>query len=208
MNIIHGECLEKMKEMESNSVDSIVTDPPYGLSFMGKKWDYDVPKVEIWKEANTYTTSMAIKKTIELKTLKSLLSQNTLINTGSLSKIQPNCAPITMARKPLEEKTIAKNVLKYGTGGINIDGCRVETGKIDQYDLERRKVSKSLGKETNVNIVSRNKYLKHGVQSTGRFPANLIWSCNEDEYVIKSSVSEKDILNIKTYYENKKPQVL
>ena len=36
--------------MEDNSVDSIVTDPPYGLSFMGRKWDYDVPSVDIWTE--------------------------------------------------------------------------------------------------------------------------------------------------------------
>jgi len=36
--------------MPDNSVDSIVTDPPYGLSFMGKKWDYDVPSVELWAE--------------------------------------------------------------------------------------------------------------------------------------------------------------
>jgi DNA modification methylase len=36
--------------MPDNSVDSIVTDPPYGLSFMGKKWDYDVPSQEIWEE--------------------------------------------------------------------------------------------------------------------------------------------------------------
>jgi site-specific DNA-methyltransferase (adenine-specific) len=41
---------EGLKQLPNNSVDSIVTDPPYGLSFMGKKWDYDVPKVEIWKE--------------------------------------------------------------------------------------------------------------------------------------------------------------
>jgi site-specific DNA-methyltransferase (adenine-specific) len=39
-----------MRAMPSNSVDSIVTDPPYGLSFMGKRWDYDVPSVEIWAE--------------------------------------------------------------------------------------------------------------------------------------------------------------
>ena len=45
-----GDCLEAMKAMPDNSVDSIVTDPPYGLSFMGKKWDYDVPSVDIWKE--------------------------------------------------------------------------------------------------------------------------------------------------------------
>jgi len=39
-----------LSTMADNSVDSIVTDPPYGLSFMGKKWDYDVPSVEIWRE--------------------------------------------------------------------------------------------------------------------------------------------------------------
>jgi DNA modification methylase len=36
--------------MADNSVDAVVTDPPYGLSFMGKQWDYDVPSVEIWAE--------------------------------------------------------------------------------------------------------------------------------------------------------------
>lgn len=45
-----GDCLETLRAMPDSSVDSIVTDPPYGLSFMGKKWDYDVPSVEIWAE--------------------------------------------------------------------------------------------------------------------------------------------------------------
>ena len=49
--ILNGDCLAKMKEMADNSVDSIVTDPPYGLAFMGKKWDYDVPSAVIWREA-------------------------------------------------------------------------------------------------------------------------------------------------------------
>jgi DNA modification methylase len=49
--ILHNsDCLEFMRTLPDNSVDSIVTDPPYGLSFMGKKWDYDVPSVEIWRE--------------------------------------------------------------------------------------------------------------------------------------------------------------
>lgn len=46
----HGDCLEVLRSMADNSVDSIVTDPPYGLSFMGKRWDYDVPSVEVWAE--------------------------------------------------------------------------------------------------------------------------------------------------------------
>lgn len=45
-----GNCLEVLKGIPDNSVDSIVTDPPYGLSFMGKKWDYDVPDQAIWEE--------------------------------------------------------------------------------------------------------------------------------------------------------------
>ena len=50
MRLLLGDCLDKLKELDDNSVDSIVTDPPYGLSFMGKKWDYDVPKKKVWKE--------------------------------------------------------------------------------------------------------------------------------------------------------------
>jgi DNA modification methylase len=50
MKLLLGDCLDKLKELDDNSVDSIVTDPPYGLSFMGKKWDYDVPSQDIWEE--------------------------------------------------------------------------------------------------------------------------------------------------------------
>ena len=50
IQLLHGDCLERLKELPDNSVDSVVTDPPYGLSFMGKKWDYDVPSVEVWAE--------------------------------------------------------------------------------------------------------------------------------------------------------------
>jgi DNA modification methylase len=39
VSIIHGDCLAAMAAMEPESVDAIVTDPPYGLEFMGKEWD-------------------------------------------------------------------------------------------------------------------------------------------------------------------------
>ena len=48
--IILGDCLEKLKELPDNFIDSIVTDPPYGYSFMGKDWDKVVVKTEVWKE--------------------------------------------------------------------------------------------------------------------------------------------------------------
>jgi site-specific DNA-methyltransferase (adenine-specific) len=45
-----GDCLEVLRTLPDCSVDAVVTDPPYGLSFMGKKWDYDVPGVAVWAE--------------------------------------------------------------------------------------------------------------------------------------------------------------
>lgn len=48
--LINGDCLLVLKDLADNSIDSIVTDPPYGLKFMSKHWDCSVPSVEIWSE--------------------------------------------------------------------------------------------------------------------------------------------------------------
>jgi site-specific DNA-methyltransferase (adenine-specific) len=51
MRLIRGDCLEIMPTLDADSIDSIVTDPPYGLSFMGKDWDHGVPGEAFWCEA-------------------------------------------------------------------------------------------------------------------------------------------------------------
>lgn len=196
-----------MRAMPSNSVDSIVTDPPYGLSFMGKKWDYDVPSAEIWAEclrvlkpgghllafAGTRTQhrmacriedagfeirdmiawvygsgfpkSHNVGKSIDREAgaqrevvgkavagSAPLKRGHVNASGGGLSvgterspeyditapateaaqqwqgwgtALKPALEPITMARKPFAS-TVAANVLAHGTGGLNIDGCRVE----------------------------------------------------------------------------------
>lgn len=48
--VIQGNNLEILRTFPGNYFDSVITDPPYGISFMGKKWDYDVPGVETWRE--------------------------------------------------------------------------------------------------------------------------------------------------------------
>jgi site-specific DNA-methyltransferase (adenine-specific) len=48
--IYTGDCLDVLRTLPADSVDAIVTDPPYGLAFMGKRWDYDVPSEAIWRE--------------------------------------------------------------------------------------------------------------------------------------------------------------
>jgi DNA modification methylase len=50
MKLFHGPCEQVLKNLPNDYLDAVVTDPPYGLAFMGKKWDYDVPSVEIWRE--------------------------------------------------------------------------------------------------------------------------------------------------------------
>lgn len=49
--ILQGDVLEVLRELPDNCFDGLLSDPPYGFSFMGKKWDYDVPSVEVWREA-------------------------------------------------------------------------------------------------------------------------------------------------------------
>lgn len=48
--LLLGNCLDELKKLDDCSIDAVVTDPPYGLNFMGKKWDYDVPSTDIWCE--------------------------------------------------------------------------------------------------------------------------------------------------------------
>lgn len=50
MRLLHGDSLEVLKTFKDNSIDSVVCDPPYGISFMGKGWDNVLPPTDIWKE--------------------------------------------------------------------------------------------------------------------------------------------------------------
>ena len=208
--IYQGNCLELMQSIDDNSIDAIVTDPPYGLSFMGKHWDYQVPGVDVWKQAirvlkpggyllsfagtrtyhrvavniedagfeirdmvewiygSGFPKSLNIGKTMDkyLKTGNASWNGTGDSSNGALgySKLQhkqdyrpedysnrhqnkdeitedkakqwegwgtalkPAHEPICMARKPLAEKSVAENCLEWGTGGINIDECRVPIG--------------------------------------------------------------------------------
>jgi site-specific DNA-methyltransferase (adenine-specific) len=50
-SIFQGDSLAVLPTFEPDSVDGILTDPPYGLGFMGKAWDHGVPSPEFWREA-------------------------------------------------------------------------------------------------------------------------------------------------------------
>jgi len=201
MKIIHSDCLVALKEMDENSIDSIVTDPPYGLSFMGKKWDYDVPSKEIWEacfrvlKPGGYLLSFAGTRTqhrmavniedagFEIRDMiawvygsgfpKSLNLKDD--NKGWGTALKPAMEPITVARKP-PEGTVAENVMKHGTGAINVDGCRVdssgeETGrnnKTGPYSSSRTWSTSKTGPSDSTG------------KGIGRWPANLIHDGGEE----------------------------
>jgi DNA modification methylase len=315
VKLMLGNNIDKLKELPDNFVDSIVTDPPYGISFMNKKWDYDVPSVEFWKEVyrvlkpgghilsfggtrtyhrmvvniedagfeirdqimwvygSGFPKSLNIGKEVDKRGGKTIgwfgewlvkwrkdnnipqskiaelfpsktggltgcvsnwelgnnLPTNEQFNlicktfnlpfnsleeverefigtkTSGIGKaftkdgwgsgkdeveitkgnsqyegwgtgLKPANEPICLARKPIEEKTITENVLKYGTGGINIDGCRVshnEPIRTMKAQEGGNKVYQQAGRREETTEL----------KEEGRFPANFIIECTCDEVI-------------------------
>ncbi len=150
VRIIHADCLDAMRDMPDASVDSIVTDPPYGLGFMGKHWDHGVPGVDFWKEmlriikpgghllafsgSRTYhRMTCAIEDAgFEIRDQIMWLYGSGFPKSHNLSgehkgwgtALKPAHEPICVARKSLID-TVAQNVQQHGTGALNIDGCRI-----------------------------------------------------------------------------------
>lgn len=234
----HGDCLEVLAAISDCSIDSIVTDPPYGLSFMGRKWDYDVPSEAIWREcfrvlkpgghllafAGTRTQhrmavriedagfeirdmiawvygsgfpkSLDVSKAIDkaagverevvgLKDNKGRVKADgwgmsesegdpiTVPATDAAKQwqgwgtaLKPAMEPITVARKPIEG-TVAANVLKHGTGAINVDGCRIPLNGDYKCGANGRPSQTGLGDNYDAQKANRH-------SDVGRWPANLI----------------------------------
>jgi DNA modification methylase len=252
--ILAGDCREVMATFDAESVDSIVSDPPYGLSaaknsgksscggFMGKKWDHGVPGVEFWTEAlrvakpgahllafggtrtyhrlacaiedagweirdcvmwvygsgfpKSHDVSKAIDKAAGAE--REVVGYNEKVNVysdrhafrarqvgdpygkspitsattseakqwqGWGTSLKPAHEPVVVARKPLIG-TVAQNVLTHGTGGLNIDGCRIPSG--DALGRTYGGGNEIYGK------YSMAKGTRTGDELTGRWPANLI----------------------------------
>lgn len=195
--LLLGDCLEKLKELQSNSVDAIVTDPPYGLKFMNKHWDYDVPSVEIWKECfrvlkpgghllsfggtrtyhrmavNIEDAGFEIRDQIQWLYGSGFPKSHNLKDEwqGWGSSLKPANEPVCMARKPLEKGlTIAENVSKWGCGAINIDESRIETQDEIKSTTNQNIRGHMIG-SGNCQKVRDTIYNQHRL---GRWPANVI----------------------------------
>lgn len=242
-----GNCKELIKQLADNTIDAIITDPPYELGFLGKKWDatgiaydaelwaeclrvlkpgghllafsgsrtyhrmtvaiedagFDIRDQIMWIYGSGFPKSHNVAKGIDkargfegeiigqgvswnrpdsaegdvvrtnfspgVYDIKELSAEAKVWN-GWGTALKPAHEPICVARKPLIG-TVAENVLQYGTGAFNIDGCRVGSEQIKQRHVMRIDGGKNCG----ANEVGAKQAL-NGTETVtqGRWPANLI----------------------------------
>ena len=283
--LYNNDCYEQLKLMPDNSIDSIVTDPPYGISFMNKKWDYELPSVDIFKECLrvlkhgghilvacgtrtqhrmavniedagfeirdtiAYIYSQGFPKSLNLgiaidkiqknereiigkksntydgyertpenhrspaelsnigkwglnKTPHGLLeTKGNSVGEGFGTNLKPAMELWTLARKPISENSIAENVLRWGTGGINIDDSRISFSNKDD-----ERIDKGYTHKAKAGLVEGGKDNSLGIEinlykSKGRFPANVILGYYEDEYVLNDNVSKEDEEKIRKWID-------
>jgi DNA modification methylase len=249
--ILLGDCLEVLKKLPDASVDSIVTDPPYGLGtreprveeivaylsggnldtggdFMGRDWS--VPSVATWKECfrvlkpgghllsfgGTRTfdlISMGIRaagfesrdtvasqfgvqvlqwihgqgfpKSLDIAKVVGKINGHAEQWKGWGTALKPSWEPILVFRKPIEEKTVAEQVLKTGMGGLNIDACRVKLAPEENVDKLNSRSGGRRGFSRQYVHGGNTGNLPPGCDlSKGRWPANLIFTHTEDCKVV------------------------
>lgn len=228
--LYHGDCLDVLRTLPDNSVDSIVTDPPYGLTqgkkggsgtasvnlnspygrarigtgngaggFMGHKWDADVPSEDIWREclrvlrpgahllafAGTRTQHrMAVRiedAGFEIRDMIAWVYGSGFPKSHNGpwggTALKPALEPITVARKPLSG-TVAANVQQWGTGGLNIEGCKVHTDDAQGRTYTTQRLAPGAQIDATGNWHTGQEFM--GATTPGRWPANLIHDGSED----------------------------
>ncbi len=248
IGLYHADCLDILPTLEADSIDAVVTDPPYGIGFMGKHWDHGVPGVEFWQQmlrvlkpgghllafggtrkyhrmvcaiedagfevrdciqwlyGSGFPKSHDVSKGIDRAAGEDRMVVGVAGKSGSArscmagdfvggeymataaatpeaaqwegwgTALKPANEPIVLARKPLSEKTVAANVLRWGTGAINVGACRVGTDTIKTKGFRN-------GDESHAwdagGMFAKNKDYTPAEHS-GRWPANVLHDGSEE----------------------------
>jgi len=207
----HGDCLAWLRTLPSESVDSVVTDPPAGIAFMGKAWDHhkggraewvawlasvmaeclrvlkpgghalvwSLPRTEHWTACAVEDAGFEIRDGVYHLCAqgwpKSLDVSKAIDATDDAKRwqgwgtaLKPAVERWVLARKPIAG-TVAANVLAHGTGALNVDGCRVESGA-------RPLLDRTADESDSTAYHKRGGSVAAGETTLGRWPANVVLS--------------------------------
>lgn len=196
--ILTGDNKETLKTLEDCSVDAVVTDPPYGIDFLGKSWDANTGALETYQQClrvlkpGGYMLAFSAARTYHhlAVTLEQagfeIRDQIMWIYSSGFPKAQqipdypgwktalkPAHEPICMARKPFKGSTKA-NMNKWGVGALNIDATRVEwSDDRGGKDFNKGYISGSNGIGGS-NSVKQETAITHTWDKNGRFPSNVL----------------------------------
>jgi DNA modification methylase len=199
--VLTGDCRDVMATLEPESIDAIVTDPPYGLEFMGKGWDRGVPGEEFWTAAlrvakpGAHLVAFGGTRTYHRLTCSiedagweirdgllwlygSGFPKSLNLGDGRGTGLKPGWEPIVLARKPLIG-TVTENVARYGTGALNIDACRIDFASAeDERETKEKNRHEDFGSGARENRVygadDRARSESGNYDAPGRWPANVV----------------------------------
>jgi len=123
-------------------------------------------------ERYSNATASKLRSILELSATESVLRADAIFCEGETVQIAPATEIICMARKPLSEATVAANVLKHGTGGLNIDGCRVDGADNRTFDRMPGERSRDQYRTGTTEVPQPT--------DLGRWPANLCHDGSEE----------------------------
>jgi len=148
--LVQGDNRTALKTFPDNSFDSIVTDPPYGIDFLGKAWDANTGALETYQEclrvlkpgghilafsaARTYHHLAITLEQAGFEIRDQIMwiyssgfpkSQVVKTHPGWGTGLKPAHEPIALARKPIKS-SIRANMDQHGVGALNIDASKVE----------------------------------------------------------------------------------
>lgn len=191
-----GDVLEVLGATPDATYHGCLTDPPYGLSFMGHGWDHGVPSADVWREVlrvmkpGAYLLAFGGTRTFhrlvcaiedagfEVRDVIAWMYGSGFPKSHNGpwggTALKPAYEPILVARRPLEG-TVAANVQAHGCGGLAIDACRV--GGVPSPSVQRRKGKIPPSEPGGIwpTAGDRSAWAKpHRGEDLGRWPANVI----------------------------------
>ncbi|MDX9734983.1 MAG: DNA methyltransferase, partial [Thermoanaerobaculia bacterium] len=167
--MIHGDCLDVMRTMPAASVDAVITDPPYGLKFMGKLWDHGVPGEQFWNEAlrvaKPGAALLAFGGTRTFHRLACAIEDSGWRIYDCLSWMYGQGFPKHRTHlKPAWEPIVF--AAKKGARFVNVEGCRVGVDPGYHYD-RKGGTAFAQGRGPSVEVSATS-------SASGRWPANVV----------------------------------